>query len=247
MYIPKEGLAFLRLCLGTCNVITKINKKGRRRGQLSSSSSRLSSRISPRLASPPPPPPRRLVSPALPSSSRSSRHISLLLLLLLVSSLFLIVLPLFLVLVPSPFFLLVSPFLLLLSSLSSRLSSSSSHLSSSSFPLSSLVSLRLRVVALLPSLSVMQSSCYRHPRAMRSGPHPSRKGRGGCGWNSPFCSCWGVCDPVPGLCCMIRHPGWAIANLLTHLAGLLHHEFPFVLSYIVPRPNVHLEPYSGRK
>ena len=45
---------------------------------------------------------------------------------------------------------------------------------------------------------------------------------------------------------MIRHPGWAIANLLTHLAGLLH-QFPFVLSYIVPSPNVHLEPYSGRK
>ena len=46
---------------------------------------------------------------------------------------------------------------------------------------------------------------------------------------------------------MIQHLGWAIANLLTHLAGLLHHEFPFVLSYIVPSPNVHLEPYSGRK
>jgi len=71
--------------------------------------------------------------------------------------------------------------------------------------------------------------------------------RGGCGWNSLFCSCWGICDPVPGLCHMIQHLGWAIANLLTHLAGLLHHEFPFVLSYIVPSPNVHLEPYSGRK
>ena len=121
---------------------------------------------------------RRFVSPSLPpllfllsSSSSASSHL----------------------LASSPLLVFPHPPLLLLSSLSSRLSSSSSHPPSSSFPLSSLVSLRLRVVALLPSLSVMQRPCHRHSRATRTGPHPSGKGRGRCGWNSPFCTCWGLC------------------------------------------------------
>ena len=150
MYIPKEGLAFLRLCLGTCNVITKINKKGRRRGQLSSSSS--SSCLSSCL-----------------SSSSASLLSRLTCSLLVVSS------------------LLVVPFL-------------PSHLSP---PPPRLVSLPYRASPLLlfvSSLVVVVSSLL-----------------------------------------------LGVTSSLRRCSGLLHHEFPFVLSYIVPSPNVHLEPYSGRK
>jgi hypothetical protein len=74
--------------------------------------------------------------------------------------------------------------------------------------LSSLVSLRCCSVALAVCYAkVMLSTCS----SDKEWPTYLRKGEGGCGWNPSFCTCWGVCDPVPGLHRMIRHPRWAIS------------------------------------
>ena len=178
MYIPKEGLAFLRLCLGTCNVITKINKKGRRRGQLSSSSS------------------SSCLSSCLSSSSASS--LSRLTCSLLVVSSHLL----------SPR-CLISPALSLLSRLTCSL----------------LVVSSLLVVPFLPS--------HLSPPPPRLVSLPYRA--------SPLLLF------VSSLVVVVSSLLLGVTSSSRRCSGLLHHEFPFVLSYIVPSPNVHLEPYSGRK